>query len=175
MLGFKWETRKKHFFVNNHEKSDVREYRDLDYVPQYLEREIRCHRWVWLTPEQVEEMIKDKELPTDHEGITFTVNGSKYVEFHVDDHLSFHELGAKMHPFGGMVSHRKPADFPPILQSGQDEAIWKQFLSLWKAWSGPGGVKAIWPKDEGLTVMVSAIVSREFGFGVEWTKNCKMK
>jgi hypothetical protein len=62
-----------------------------------------------------------------------------------------------------------PRGILPIVLFGQDEAIFKQFLSWWKAWSGPGGVKALWPKDDGLAVMISAIVSRELGWGVEWT------
>jgi len=43
---------------------------------------------------------------------------------------------------------------------------------LWKAWSAPGGLQAIMPKDDGLAVMVSAIVSREFGFGVAKQGQC---
>ena len=38
---------------------------------------------------------------------------------------------------------------------------------MWKARLAPGGVKALWPKDDGLTVMISAIASRDLGSGVE--------
>ena len=40
---------------------------------------------------------------------------------------------------------------------------------------GPGGLKALLPKDDGLAVMISAMVSREFGFGVDWTDDLAQK
>ena len=175
-LGFKYETRRKHFYVDCHEKPEVTAYRDKVWCPRYFERELRAHRWVWLTPNEVDKMIKDGKLDNDHSGILFTAdNGKEMVEFHVDSHEDFHALGAEQHEFGGRLSHRIPDGANPVIIFGQDEAIFKQFSSMWKAWSGPGGLKAIWPKDDGIGVMVSAIVSREFGFGVEWTPALKKK
>ena len=176
VLGFKYETRKKHFYVDCHEKPEVTAYRDKLWCPRYFEREIRAHRWVWLTPNEVDKMIKDGELETDHSGILFTTeDGQAMVEFHVDSHEDFHALGTKQHDFSGRLSHRFPEGANPVMIFGQDEAIFKQFSSMWKAWSGPGGLKAIWPKDDGIGVMVSAIVSREFGFGVEWSLELQEK
>ena len=62
-----------------------------------------------------------------------------------------------------------PEGVLPIMVIGQNKAILRQLLSLWKAWSGPGGLKALHPKDDGLAIMISAMVSRELGFGIEWT------
>ncbi len=50
---------------------------------------------------------------------------------------------------------------------GQDECIFKQFSFTPKAWTAPDGQKAMIPKDEGLGVMISVIVSREMGFGCD--------
>jgi hypothetical protein len=52
---------------------------------------------------------------------------------------------------------------------GQDECIFKQFNLPSKLWSDPDGTRALLPKDEGQGVMISAFVSREFGFGMTMT------
>jgi hypothetical protein len=52
---------------------------------------------------------------------------------------------------------------------GQDECIVKQYLFTQKSWNGPNREQALIPKDDGLGVMMSAFVSREFGFGMELT------
>ena len=53
---------------------------------------------------------------------------------------------------------------------GQDECIFKQFLFSHKHWSLPDGTTPPMPKEEGQGVMLSAFVSREFGFGFELTE-----
>ena len=119
-------------------------------------------------------MIADGEIG-EGQGYKYKKDGQTYVECHVDIHPELARLGAELHMFGGLLSVRKPPGTLPIIIFGQDEAIFKQYLSWWKAWSGPGGLKAIWPKDDGLAVMISAIVSRELGFGVEWTDDLQRK
>jgi hypothetical protein len=42
----------------------------------------------------------------------------------------------------------------------------KQYCFKSKSWTAPTGQKKIIPKDEGMGVMVSGFVSREFGFGL---------
>jgi hypothetical protein len=49
---------------------------------------------------------------------------------------------------------------------GQDEYIVKQYKFTRKAWLGPEGEQAITSKDDGLSVMISAIQSQEFGYGM---------
>jgi len=167
-LGFKYEPRKKHFFVDSHEKKENTQFRDDVFVPEYLARELRMHRWLHLPAAEANALIQKGELSRE-KSHRFQKDGYAFVEYHVDDHSTFLERGAALHPFGGLLSVRMPADTLPAITIGQDEAIFKQFLSWWKAWSGPGGLKALWPKDDGLAVMISAMVSREFGFGVDWT------
>ena len=53
---------------------------------------------------------------------------------------------------------------------GHDESIFKQYLLTGKAWIGPNGEKAISPKDEGQSIMISAFQSRHEGFGMNLTK-----
>jgi hypothetical protein len=54
---------------------------------------------------------------------------------------------------------------------GQDECIFKQFCLTKKSWTDPNGTRALLPKDEGQGVMISAITSRELGFGMELSPN----
>ena len=69
--------------------------------------------------------------------------------------------------FGGNLSVRIPRDTKPLICFGQDECIFKQFIFTAKSWTLPDGQKAIIPKDEGYGIMISAMTSREFGFGMQ--------
>ena len=88
------------------------------------------------------------------------------VEFHVDHHPDFQDLAEEL-PFGGDLSVRKPPNLKPAIVFGQDECIFKQYAFTPKAWSTPDGQTPVIPKDDGLGVMISAFVSREFGFGMQ--------
>jgi hypothetical protein len=48
---------------------------------------------------------------------------------------------------------------------GQDESVFAQYLLGAKTWIGPKGQRPLLPKSEGDGYMLSAFVSREFGFG----------
>jgi hypothetical protein len=52
-----------------------------------------------------------------------------------------------------------------LIALGQDECIFKQFLCNGKAWHSKSGKFKLTPKDDGSGLMVSAFVSRPFGFG----------
>lgn len=47
---------------------------------------------------------------------------------------------------------------------GQDESVFAQYLLSSKQWVGPKGQVPLLPKLEGDGYMLSAFVSREFGF-----------
>jgi hypothetical protein len=59
----------------------------------------------------------------------------------------------------------------PLLAFGHNECIFRKFIFTGKAWKGAKGELAIIPKDEGHGIMVSAVQSREFGFGLELTSS----
>jgi len=141
VLGFKYESRKKHFYVDNHERSEVKKYRDKDFILRYLDREFRQHRWIRLLETDAQKYIDDGEISETH-GYNYVQNGIEFVEYHVDHHVDFQKMGADAHAFGGLLSVRMPPGSKPVIVVGQDEAIFKQYLSMWKAWSGPGGLKA---------------------------------
>jgi hypothetical protein len=71
--------------------------------------------------------------------------------------------------FGGNLSVQFDTEKRPLVVFGQDECIVKQYRFTQKGWKGPNGKQALIPKDDGLGVMISAFVSREFGFGFELT------
>jgi len=66
--------------------------------------------------------------------------------------------------FGGNMSVLARGE-KPLICFGQDECIFRQFIFTNKAWVTPEGIRPLMPKDEGMGVMVSAFISREFGFG----------
>jgi hypothetical protein len=162
-LGFKYEARKKGYYVDNHEKPETVTYR-RHFVKRYLKYEFRMFRWVQLSLEKVKAMEGNAEID-EGLGYRYQDNENKdMVEFHVDQHPSFQD-SVSTTLYGGSLSVRKPVNVKPLICFGQDECIFKQFTFTPKAWTAPDGQKSMIPKDEGLGVMISAFVSREFGFG----------
>jgi hypothetical protein len=168
-LGFKYEVRRKIYYVDGHEKPETKKYRKK-MVKEYLANELRMYRWIQLPVTELRELEEKLDI-TISEGHQYTdaETGVAMVELHVDSHPSFHERMNGTTIFGGNLSVRKPPNTKPLIGFGQDECIFKQYLFTNKAWTTPDGQKPIIPKDEGLGVMLSAFVSREFGFGMKLT------
>jgi DNA-binding transcriptional regulator YhcF (GntR family) len=166
-LGFKYEARKKGYYVDNHEKPETVAYR-RHFIKRYLKYEFRMFRWIQLSLEKVKAMEENEEID---EGLGHRYQNSEnkdMVEFHVDQHPSFQdEVSTTL--YGGNLSVRIPLNAKPLICFGQDECIFKQFTFTPKAWCAPDGQRPMTPKDEGLGVMISAFVSREFGFGYSLT------
>jgi hypothetical protein len=68
-------------------------------------------------------------------------------------------------PFGGNVSVRFPVGKKVIFSFGHDECIFNKNSFSSKCWVGCNGERPLVPKDDGTGVMISALQSREFGFG----------
>jgi hypothetical protein len=170
LLGFKYEPRKKCYYVDGHEKPETKAYRKK-FVKRYFEDEKLMHRWIQIELTEKVKLEEEEEIELAY-GYHFVDPETqvKMVEYHVDDHHGFQDKMNAMTRFGGNLSVRKPQDRKPIIGFGQDEAIMKQYCFTTKAWTAPSGQKAIVPKDEGMGVMISAFVSREFGFGLKLTQ-----
>ena len=95
-------------------------------------------------------------------------NGTQMIELHVDS-CTESILQGNVLTFGGNLSVRCPSDAKPLVIFGQDECVFSQFLLPTKQWVGPNGERALLPKTDGMSLMVSAFQSREFGFGLEIT------
>jgi hypothetical protein len=154
------------YYVDGHEKPETKKYRKR-MVSEYLENELRMYRWIQLPLTVLTDLEEAQEIKigNGHHYIDLQTN-IQMVELHVDSHPSFHTEMNATTQFGGKLSVRMPLNTRPLICFGQDECIFKQFLFTGKAWTSPDGQKPVIPKDEGLGVMISAFVSREFGFGL---------
>ena len=161
-LGFKYEPRRKTYYVDSHESKENVKYRSK-FIEKYFEYEILAYRWYSITPDTRQQMIEMGKISSEI-GYKYEVEGETYYEYHVDDHPDF-QMACEHLEFGGNLSVRKPPDKKPIQMWGQDEAIMKQYLFTLLSWTLPDGSKPLVPKDEGDGVMLSAFTSRELGFG----------
>ena len=168
-LGFKYEPRRKSYYVDSHETPENVEYRSK-FISRYFAYELLAHRWYSITLEERNTMVNNNDIPKEL-GYKYEINGQTFFEFHIDDHPSFSKACANLE-FGGMLSVRKSRDKKKIMMLGQDEAIMRKNLFTLCSWTMPDGSKALLPKDEGMGVMVSAFTSREIGFGYTAPEEC---
>ncbi len=63
--------------------------------------------------------------------------------------------------------HRNAEMDKPLIIFGHDESIFKQYHMTKSAWAAPDGTTVLVPKDEGQGLLISALQSCEFGFGME--------
>ena len=165
MFGFKYSPIKKTYYVDGHERPETVAYRK-QYCSKYLHNEIRCHRWIQLTSEELEKLEEERiDFVRDNAYVYFdNERALTMYEFHVDDLNNQHEKLTNVE-FGGFLSVRKKENERPIIMIGQDECIFKQFLIVRKQWVLPDGTAALNPKDEGMGIMLSSFCSRDFGYG----------
>jgi hypothetical protein len=171
-LGYHYDLRKKTFFVDGHERPNVVAHRN-EFCTRYLTcLEPRTHRWIQVTKETVEQWKSEKKISDNgglHNGFAYLDNsGTEMIEFHVDDYdflpLVAEEMGFGL--YGGNLSVRMPPRSKPLMIFGQDESVFAQFLLKSKQWVSPFGQRALLPKTDGMSLMISAFQSRETGFGL---------
>ncbi|KAI2499988.1 hypothetical protein MHU86_14511 [Fragilaria crotonensis] len=167
-LGFSYNTQKKGYYVDGHERSDVIACRE-QFCSDYLTKlEPRCLRWVQFTA---------SELATTRNSILNPAFGHSYIdsegemcyEFHVDYCYSFDTANDGNGIMDGKVpsmSIRAPKPSRPIEIYGQDESVFSQYLFPPKSWVGPNQQRGLMPKSLGEGLMISAFVSRDTGFGM---------
>ena len=105
----------------------------------------------------------------DNRGYSYVSTDNKsMVEFHVDNLPFLHEYATTVGfgSFGGNVSIRKPPGVKPLMIFVRDKSVYNHFLLGNWQWVAPGGQRALLPKTEGLSLMISGLQSRETGFGV---------
>jgi hypothetical protein len=163
LLGFSYDARRKKFYVDGHERDDVVAYRSM-FCRRYLtEYEPRCERWIQL-PEADAKSISDIDIEFGYRFLHSTTEELS-VEFHVDYWVTRHQTGSLLPNKIASMSVRAPRGARPIMIIGQDESVFAQYLLGSKTWVGPKGQRPLLPKSEGDGYMLSAFVSREFGFG----------
>ena len=171
-LGYKYNERKKCYYVDNHESIDNVQYRN-SFLKRYFSYELRAHRWIQISLEESKKMEEKCEISIGCGYKYIIKNKDKdditMVEYHVDDSILFQDKLSNT-KFGGNLSVRKPSNIKPLLMFGQDECIFKQYTFTKKAWMNSEGAMPLIPKDEGAGVMISAFASREFGYGSGMTE-----
>ena len=81
-LGFKFEPRKKSYYVDTHETAKNIAYRSK-FIDTYFELELLPHRWYSITDVKQKEMIDNNEIRAET-GFEYEVDGKIFYEYHVD-------------------------------------------------------------------------------------------
>ena len=164
-LGFTYNTQRKGYYVDGHQRSDVVASRRAFCETYLTDVEPRCVRWIH---------VSQHELTTTHAilnpefGYPFVDSlGESQVEFHVD-YCTSHATKDNELLVGKIprISIRAPLGSIPIEIFGQDESVFSQFLFPTKSWIGPNQERGLFPKSLGEGLMISAFVSRDSGFGM---------
>ena len=104
LLGYSYDTRKKSFYVDGHERADVVSYR-YDFCKRYLtEYEPRCKRWVQMSTIEAANFGFDLGF-----GYLFG-DDLDFIEFHEDYIYSTinTNIDAKQYTFKSVMSVRVP-------------------------------------------------------------------
>lgn len=161
-LGYTFDERKKCYFTDRHEDVENVTCRK-EFVKTYFEYEKRAYRWVHITEERAKELENDKDVRLMKDIYDeFEENHIKMRQYHIDTHPIFSNLVPKLSIHN---THNRP-----LMIIGQDESVFKQYSFGSKCWIGPDGEMKLLPKSDGYSRMVSAFVSRDFGFGLQLSK-----
>ncbi|KAJ1444261.1 hypothetical protein M885DRAFT_627283 [Pelagophyceae sp. CCMP2097] len=179
-VGCLFHAHKKCFYVDAHEREDVRIDR-AHYCTLFFEFELRMYKWIQLSLEDAT-TLRGK-YPNMSPGYAYTAHdGAAMVEFHVDDCEDFikwrvgeveeSSILAKCKVtfmgglcMGGNLSVRFPTGARPMMHIGQDEACYKAYLLPKECWT-IDGYSPLRPKEEGPSLMLSAFVGQCFFLGL---------
>ena len=156
LLNFKYDSRKKSFYVDGHEREDVVVTRN-EFCKRYLtELEPYCKRWVQVSKSEAE-TIKDLDIELGHHYFDI-INNKEMIEFHID-YWERNKAPPSPTPVTPSTSIRVSSQATPLIIVGQDKSVFAQFLIGSKTWTGPAGQRPLLPKSEGDGYMLSAFVS----------------
>jgi len=157
LLGFSYCDRHKTYYVDGHERDDVIKYH-TDFCTRYLSTyEPHCMRWVQI-PKSIASTYDELKCC----GYTFMgTDNVEMCEYHINDLPK--ELASTCQC---NMSVRAGPNSLPIMIIGQDECVFSQFLLTSKMWVGPHKEAPLLPKSDGEGRMISAMQSRDFGFGL---------
>jgi hypothetical protein len=164
LLGFSYDTRKKSFYVDGHEREDVVANRTQFCTSYLTELEPYCNRWVRMS---ISKAMTMTDIDVEEMGHKYfdIISNEECIEFHIDYWNRFRGQ-ERIEP---TTSIRVSPMARPIMIVGQDESVFAQYLLGAKTWIGPKGQRPLLPKSEGDGYMLSAFVSRKFGFGRQLT------
>ena len=185
--GFVYSVYEKKYFVNTHEKPEVILHREA-YVCEALTTEIRKACWVQLPLDKAQQLFEFSRHDPDDDDDAHRLRNSLYFEYRheycdtvkntmmVELHVCAFEADqlntilagkeAVWKRFGGCPSVRRNPLDKILIVFGQDESVFKAFAMNKSSWVIDGMVPKR-EKGEGPGLMVSAMQSYEFGFGLE--------
>ena len=180
--GFKYTIHKKCYYVDRHEDEDVVADRNT-YLLEFFKNEIMEHCWIQIPRWKLNHLKYKEELSSGESDIRkkiekyidkhriyhYTDNDIPMVEVHVDDVYKYDQIEEGLpvlDAYGGSVSVRKPEGKKPVVTFGQDEAIFRSSQLNESCWQ-IDGVTTLRTKGLGVGLMVSAMTSRAFGFGMD--------
>ena len=183
--------------MDRHEDEDVVSDRNT-YVTLFFKDEIYEECWVQITRRKYDELrvkhlineVKVKEEKVAREDIVakmaafiedkqvhhYVENGTNMVELHVDAVYGYDKNDTTnkhlppLKPMGGNRSVRLECGGKTRLCFGQDEAIFRSSQLNDSCWTIDGET-TLRTKGLGVGIMVSAMVSRAFGFGMDISKD----
>ena len=162
-VGFRYENRSKHYFVDGHEKPETLAYQPV-FTKQDIAHEVQAYRWIQLSLLSSKK-LEAQDLVAKNCGYRYVdpIANVDMVEYHIDDISREKVDNLSIGPFEAQLSVRWDINKPIVMFIGQDEAIFKQFSFLSKMWTGPKGKRPLLPKDEGAGNMISLFIDREYG------------
>ena len=164
-LGYKYGAHKKIYYTNRHETQENKDAR-VKYAATVGRNEIRKYKWVRLNQEQKAVLESLEKHPLQKDSHTRTYQNNTIYEYHVSLHPMLQDFVSEENQIhGGDLSLAMPAGSQPIIEVGQDEAIFYQNSLSAMEWSGPNGESTPRPKSDGDGIMVSAFIGPSIGFG----------
>ena len=163
-LGFKFKAHERCFYTDRHESQEQLIARS-NFLKKYFPREILKYKWAILTDDQAKQLEDDEDEPLRKNVFYRRPDGKR--EYHISVHSKLINYVSQPNrtKHGGDLSVRKPANQRPVIEVGQDEAIFDQYAFTSRTWHGSEGQTTMRPKGTGDGLMASAMVGPSLGFG----------
>jgi hypothetical protein len=132
---------------------------------------VQMFHWIQIEQEEAEKtkkggvILKDTCFCYNHH-----VMGHSMVEYHVDSCEFIQRKINEENVFRGCLSVRRDRTKKMMIKIKCNEEIIKQYLLTKKKWRGPIGESALVPKDDEMGLIISGTMSREFGWGLDLSK-----
>jgi hypothetical protein len=163
-LGYKYDRQKNCFYSDNHESEPNKHDRGV-FNKKVVQRDNRKYKWCQITDETAKDVQELDDLPFH---LYYTNDGTKMREYHVYvggmyEFMAEFVSEQNRTAHGGDLSVRINGN--PIIEVGQDESVWAQYVFSSQVWHSPSGKTAPRPKSEGDARMISAYIGPSIGFG----------
>ena len=156
---------KKSYMIDTHERKDVL-LDCIEYLKNFFVQELCEPCWITFQKSEFLHMMQAYDIDSGKvevllEGAYESEDGT--LEFHVDQNECFADLVSDL-PLPGEKSIRAPPESKTVIVLGQDESVFVPHLLKNHYWTFED-ITPCRTKTEGAGVMISLLISREFGIG----------